>query len=465
MLTAETDCGPRGAAALGADAEAVCLSLNEACEIPGLTRAPRRTPGAGSRVSWRIPPYPLRLPDSTLDLIRRLGPALAKFMRAANRLYLEAGAFGAGWVQDLLDRGKPPAIVAAGRAAAFRDQVPFVIRPDLLPVEDGLMLTELDSVPGGIGLTAHMNELYEDRGFRVVGGARGMLDGFHAGAGLAPARRAALVVSEESADYLPEMEWLAGRLTANGAVVSAVKPEDPGVADAEVLYRFFELFDLDQVPGSRRMLAQAEAGHVHLTPPPKPFLEEKLWLALFWDARLESYWKNALGAETVSLLRGVIPETWVVDPASPVPESAGLTARGARVRTWADLAGATQKERHLVLKISGFSPLAWGGRGVTIGHDLPARAWRDALDTALASFSSNPYILQRFGRGRRCAVAYYDFSSKRIVRMDGRARLCPYYFETGPSELSLGGILATVCPLDKKLIHGMVDAVMGPISA
>ena len=161
----------------------------------------------------------------------------------------------------------------------------------------------------------------------------------------------------------------------------------------------------------------------------------------------------------------MIPETWVVDPASPVPERAGLTARGQRVRAWADLAGATQKERRLVLKISGFSPLAWGGRGVTIGHDLPARAWRTALETALASFPSNPYVLQRFGRGRRCAVAYYDFRAKRVVRMDGRARLCPYYFETAPGEVALGGILATVCSLDKKLIHGMVDAVMGPVSA
>ena len=102
---------------------------------------------------------------------------------------------------------------------------------------------------------------------------------------------------------------------------------------------------------------------------------------------------------------------------------------------------------------------------MTIGHDLPARAWRTALETALASFPSNPYVLQRFGRGRRCAVAYYDFRAKRVVRMDGRARLCPYYFETAPGEVALGGILATVCSLDKKLIHGMVDAVMGPVSA
>jgi len=45
--------------------------------------------------------------------------------------------------------------------------------------------------------------------------------------------------------------------------------------------------------------------------------------------------------------------------------------------------------------------------------------------------------------------------------MPGRVRLSPYYFIAG-DNVELGGILATVCPLDKKLIHGMTEAVMAP---
>ena len=45
--------------------------------------------------------------------------------------------------------------------------------------------------------------------------------------------------------------------------------------------------------------------------------------------------------------------------------------------------------------------------------------------------------------------------------MSGRARLCPYYFVT-KDRAELAGILATVVPLDKKLIHGMRDAIMAP---
>jgi len=41
--------------------------------------------------------------------------------------------------------------------------------------------------------------------------------------------------------------------------------------------------------------------------------------------------------------------------------------------------------------------------------------------------------------------------------MNGRVRLCPYYFVTGEAEAArakLGGVLATICPANKKIIHG-----------
>jgi hypothetical protein len=45
--------------------------------------------------------------------------------------------------------------------------------------------------------------------------------------------------------------------------------------------------------------------------------------------------------------------------------------------------------------------------------------------------------------------------------MRGRVRLCPYYFvEKGKANLS--GALATIVPADKKLLHGMRDAILTP---
>ena len=48
----------------------------------------------------------------------------------------------------------------------------------------------------------------------------------------------------------------------------------------------------------------------------------------------------------------------------------------------------------------------------------------------------------------------------RFRTYDGRVRLCPYYFVTGNDAVRLGGVLATIAPADKRLIHGMTDAVM-----
>ena len=47
-------------------------------------------------------------------------------------------------------------------------------------------------------------------------------------------------------------------------------------------------------------------------------------------------------------------------------------------------------------------------------------------------------------------MEYYDFAAGTIKRMDGRVRLCPYYFVQGGRSAPSGGILATVCPSDKK---------------
>jgi hypothetical protein len=49
--------------------------------------------------------------------------------------------------------------------------------------------------------------------------------------------------------------------------------------------------------------------------------------------------------------------------------------------------------------------------------------------------------------------------------MKGRVRLCPYYFVQGEGDQAraqLGGVMATVCPADKKIIHGMSEAIIAP---
>jgi hypothetical protein len=46
--------------------------------------------------------------------------------------------------------------------------------------------------------------------------------------------------------------------------------------------------------------------------------------------------------------------------------------------------------------------------------------------------------------------------------MDAMARITPYYFAGRDGVVRLGGVHATLCPSDKKILHGMRDAIMVP---
>ncbi len=431
--------------------------------------------------SWRLSPCPFYLSPDQLQFFTDLGPQLLSFYRALNRLYHEsAKGIQPAWVAGYLDQGKPDVLVQYSRMKRFRDALPAVIRPDVIPTQAGMVITELDSVPGGIGLTACLSGIYHDlAGDELIGGQDGMIRGFaHMLRSLQGGREGciAIVVSEESKDYRPEMSWLAARLREGGLSAWCVEPReirfteeglrlhvDAHEQPINVIYRFYELFDLLNIPKSELIQYAAKKSRVSVTPPYKPALEEKSAFALLHHPILRPFWEKELGADCLFHLSTLMPKTWLLDPA-PLPAIAtipGLLVGGRAVAHWSDLETATQKERHFVIKPSGFSSLAWGSRGVYIGHDMPQNAWVDAIRDALASFPATPSILQEFHKGKLFEMDYLDDDMRSIVRMSGRARLSPYYF-VSDDKVELAGILATICPADKKILHGMKDAIMVP---
>jgi len=195
-----------------------------------------------------------------------------------------------------------------------------------------------------------------------------------------------------------------------------------------------------------------------MSPPVKPFLEEKMWFALFWMQPLREFWRRELGDKYFTQLQQVIPYSWLMDP-TPLPQHAVIPR--LEIHDWREASKLSQKERDLLLKVSGFSPLGWGSRGVVLGQDLPQTEWTGQIETALATFTSVPRIMQRFHKGRQVEQRYWDRETDELKTMRGRVRLCPYYFiENG--KVQLRGALATIVPADKKLLHGMSDAILVP---
>jgi hypothetical protein len=410
---------------------------------------------------WRTSPVPFSLGHKLADEIQKLGRVLLQFYRAVNLLYRKsAEGKQPSWVARCLDQGKPEELIALQRSSALKNELPRVIRPDLLLTEHGMSVTELDSVPGGIGLTGWLNQVYSQLGRDVFGGADGMLQGFSSI--FDGAQRVHIVVSEEAATYRPEMTWVA-RQPGN----SRFKIQPPDFCspdDGDAVYRFFELFDLDNVSGANRLLDLAAAKRIQLTPPPKPCFEEKMLFALLWNRNLRGFWRQELGESFFEQLCALVPYTWVVDPA-PLPPHAAIPQ--LNLTDWQQLKLLSQKERELILKVSGFSPHAWGARGVFLGSDLSHADWAEAVEKAIRSFEHSPYVLQRYHKPRLVEAEWFDFDRNQLVPMKGRVRLCPYYFVSGQAEAAratLGGVLATICPADKKIIHGMTDAIFAPCS-
>ena len=472
--------GARGKPVEEMDLGERCLYVDGLTPKGGLYTEAQRALHSKSNSSWRVSPRAFEMPPDIVRLFEALGGHLYRFYRAANLLYSQSvRGIQPAWVAAYLDQGKPAEVVAYGRMNRFKQHLPRVIRPDIIPVQGGMVATELDSVPGGIGFTASLGERYGRLGEEIVGGADGMVSGFAQMIRSAAGREdvvLGVVISDESAAYRPEMEWLGEALNGAGLEAYVVRPEDVAFSEdglfvegrggrrrIDVVYRFFELFDLKNIPKMDLILYAIRKGLVVATPPLKAALEEKMLMALFHHPLLTQFWRRELGDETFPVLAETFPKTWILDP-RPLPPHAvipELEVDGEVFSDWRALGNLGQKQRQFVIKPSGFSERAWGSRGVAVGHDMPEGDWQEVIEAALGAYYTTPHILQEYHTGSRFGVDYYDFDTDKVVHFRGRMRLCPYYFVVD-GEPVLSGIQATICPPDKKLLHGMVDAVVVP---
>ena len=413
--------------------------------------------GLFAEKDWLLSSDAFPIDKRFLAELEQLGHRLFVFQRACNQLYLlSVKGKQPEWVARYLDAGKPKELIEFSRRKEIRDDLPRVIRPDLILTDEGYIIAEIDSVPGGIGLTGWLNQTYSAFDNDVVGGANGMLDGFES----VLSNGGDIVISQEAATYRPEMEWIAAQLKDrhrdfDWRVVSAENYEPQ---DGRTVYRFFELFDLPNIPGITNTLRANAEGRVTITPPIKPYLEEKMWFALFWMHPLREFWRRELGEKYFVKLQEVIPYSWLLDPTA-LPQHAVIPR--LEIHDWREAAKFSQKDRDLLLKVSGFSPLGWGSRGIALGADLPHAELERRIDHALATFESSPTIMQRFHKGRQFEHRYWDPDSGELKTMKGRVRLCPYFFVEG-NRVKLRGALATIVPADKKFLHGMSEAILAP---
>src|SRR5881397_646268 len=226
--------------------------------------------GLFAEKDWLLSPDAFPIEKKFVAELEQLGHRLFVFQRACNQLYqLSVKGKQPEWVARYLDAGKPKELIEFSRRKEIRDDLPRIIRPDLILSEEGYIIAEIDSVPGGIGLTGWLNQTYSIFDSQIIGGRDGMLDGFRS---VLP-DGGDIAISREAATYRPEMEWIAARLnqrrtpnaqrpTPNWRVIAGENYEPQ---NGRAVYRFFELFDLPNVPKIDSLLRANGEGRVTIT--------------------------------------------------------------------------------------------------------------------------------------------------------------------------------------------------------
>ena len=96
----------------------------------------------------------------------------------------------------------------------------------------------------------------------------------------------------------------------------------------------------------------------------------------------------------------------------------------------------------------------------------PIEMYITLAEDASSPDGSTPYTQQRgshslLGIARLKRGVWPTQANAELRTMNGRVRLCPYYF-VEVDRVRMRGALATIVPADKKLIHGMRDGILAP---
>lgn len=437
---------------------------------------------------WEVSPSPLILSPDIAEQISNIGNACFDFLKSINKLYhasknnksiLRNKNLTLPWVSEYLERGKNESILKHLNLDSFKNTLPVIVRPDLLLTEDGISMTELEVVPGGIGFTSFLHQLYQSEYNDLIGSSSKMLDGFYNSlSSLIKNKESpviAILISEESETYRPEFIWLANELRASGKKVYCINPNivyyensklkalvNDELIQIDIIYRFFELFDLENISTAAIIMQAVEDGSAVISPPLNPIFEEKLCMALFHHYQLEDFWEESLPKESLQMLKKLIPATWIIDsePFGPNATLNGPFINGRPLSSWNELSEVSQKNRNYIIKRSGYNEDAWGARSVTIGSDCSQEAWAKSIAVAISEDKTSPFVIQEFKKPKKILHPIYNAKGEYIEEA-GRVRLCPYYMKNG-DKVEIKGILGTICPADKKIIHGMSVATFVP---
>ena len=177
--------------------------------------------------------------------------------------------------------------------------------------------------------------------------------------------------------------------------------------DDRDVYRFFELFDLPNIPNiDARVSADAGRQTSRVRTPIKPYLEEKMWFALFWMQPLREFWRRELGEKYFLKLRGGNSLHLAARSDTAAATRRHSTAGDPRLAGGGEV--QPKRARSSLSKVSGFSPLAGAAAAIALGADLPHARMGEANRERARQRSKRPRFCNSFTREACLSIAIGD---------------------------------------------------------
>lgn len=341
---------------------------------------------------------------------------------------------------------------------------PFSVRRlDLVVGENNhVAISENDEMPGGIvhayllDYAYGINQERWTQAFEYLCSAGGLV----------------FVVSDEwSAPYVNEIKWFVWHLQQRGYDVDfvlasnaqqrlQVRATDVLLDKSRTVGTIWRLFPIFETKGILAELVRAAYDKKVRMAPEFASWGNKAWMATFWQQ--QTYFRQALGADTFELLRSTIPYAEVASSDQDFPRNI-LTEEGfVELSSMNDLESLPKgSRRQLVLKTTGAHQNAARSFGVLMGTSYKGSAVKWAEQVRPMFKLGAPVLLQSYIRPALTNVPAWNVLSGNVQaepEFEGRILLRPWV--VGGALLSC---TAFVVPNTMTKIHGNAAGIEVPL--
>ncbi len=435
----------------------------------------------GELLSWWIAEDAFELPDETIEGLRRGGEALNRFFSVANELF-----YREPWIQKRLEKRISPNYRLLNHAQ--RKALPRMPRPDV--ILDRMWrpkFVELEITVGSRADTAMMAEEYglngslddglddglDERRHGLIksyadfikknwpGKTLGLVTAPHsffldlpddANAFASMLRRTGLDVVVLTGETLPYLRFDGRQLLLYRRTCQGQGAPIP----IHIMDRFLDIYEIAEMqhPGMAAILDAYLAEAVIDVNTCKQFLDEKDWMAIFWEPGMRETWRNELGEEYDLALRDMIPRTWLIHAGQEV-ELAGAGGTGGEKVPILKLGDLRPDERQFVIKESGTSTTSSGAQSLKVLSEMSGQETSRLIESLIKS--SVPFIIQETVDSPRVSFTALNPYDDRVITQHGaRLKLSVFYCDGKMLDIRVVASNAKLAVNDQDYVVGVV---------